>query len=285
MPPRHGFHAQVYEGYYIPAPDALNRELGLWVQSAGRYQASNHVCRTRVRDDYLLLYCARGRGILQVADAVHPIEGGMLFGLLPGIPHAYWSDVEEGWDIHYAHYAGSLAETLTRQCGFGARRPVLLVKQEEGLLSCYRRLCSVLERKSPRCDPDATTAMFALLMETRQLSAGTGAGQDWFRRAVDSGAEDLDDMAAAAGMSRFHFCRAFREAAGVPPWRYVLERRLTRAKEMLVGTGLSVKEIAAELGFRDANYFSRLFAREAGISARAFRREHREQTQAGHAAR
>jgi transcriptional regulator GlxA family with amidase domain len=48
-------------------------------------------------------------------------------------------------------------------------------------------------------------------------------------------------------------------------------RRLNRAKELLLDSGLPVKTIAYQCGFTDANYFSRLFRKETGVTARTFR--------------
>ncbi len=262
---------------YWHVPEDTDRTLGLWATTAGRYTSSLHTCPLRVREDFLLLFCASGKGVLQVEDTVHIIEGGMLFGLLPGVLHSYWSDPDEGWDIWYVHFNGELAGKLMTLTTIDERQPVILVSDPEPLQSKFAALCECLKKKAPRYETDTTAALFSLLLETRRLGKSPASTESWLKKAVTSGAEDLDTMAAAAGMSKFHFCRAFKEATGRSPWRYVIERRLARAKELLAGTSLSVKQIARETGFNDANYFSRLFSHEIGMSARAFRTVNQEQ--------
>lgn len=82
----------------------------------------------------------------------------------------------------------------------------------------------------------------------------------------------LDDLAAAAGMSRFHFARAFRAATGLSPWRYVTERRVARARELLLGGDLPVGTIAAAVGFATASHFSQAFRAITGEAPTAYRR-------------
>jgi len=69
----------------------------------------------------------------------------------------------------------------------------------------------------------------------------------------------VDDLAKTAGTSRFHFSRLFREETGKAPYRYLLELRLARAKELLRRGHCSVTEAALSVGFRDFSRFSRMF--------------------------
>lgn len=75
----------------------------------------------------------------------------------------------------------------------------------------------------------------------------------------------LTDMAAAAGLSRFHFIRAFRESTGETPHRHVLRRRLRRAAGLLSGGGVDAAEAAVLCGFGSASDFGAKFRREMGV--------------------
>jgi AraC family transcriptional regulator len=67
----------------------------------------------------------------------------------------------------------------------------------------------------------------------------------------------LEEMAAAAGMSRFHFSRQFRLAMGASPHRYAMTKRIERAKELLRNRSSNVLDVALSCGFKDASHFSR----------------------------
>lgn len=82
----------------------------------------------------------------------------------------------------------------------------------------------------------------------------------------------LDDIAAVCGLTRFHFSRAFKATFGEPPYRYLTVRRVERAKQMLVGTQLSISTIASVCGFNGASQFGRAFRETFGQAPLEFRR-------------
>jgi AraC-like DNA-binding protein len=78
-------------------------------------------------------------------------------------------------------------------------------------------------------------------------------------------------LAQVSGASAAHFARAFKEAFGVPPHRYLLARRIERATTLLRDTQLSVTEIAFETGWRSLGTFGRTFRDVTGESPLALR--------------
>lgn len=81
----------------------------------------------------------------------------------------------------------------------------------------------------------------------------------------------LADLAGEAGVSVFHFAREFRRMTGLPPHRYILQRRLGRAIALLADARLSVAEVAAAAGFSDASHLARHLRHAAGMAPDAFR--------------
>src|SRR5260221_14640165 len=83
---------------------------------------------------------------------------------------------------------------------------------------------------------------------------------------------DLVTLASVAGVSVFHFARQFKQSAGATPHHYIVRRRIERARELLVGTDLSLSEIAFTTGFADQSHFARHFRQTTGTTPREFRR-------------
>jgi AraC family transcriptional regulator len=81
----------------------------------------------------------------------------------------------------------------------------------------------------------------------------------------------LADLAAAAGLSSFHFLRSFKGSLGVTPARYVLDRRMERATYLLKVSNFTISEIGVGVGFEDVSHFSRAFRRTVGVAPSAFR--------------
>lgn len=81
----------------------------------------------------------------------------------------------------------------------------------------------------------------------------------------------VDDLAAAAGLSRAHFSREFRRAFGESPHAYLLTRRLERAAALLRTTDHTVAEICFAVGLQSVGSFTTSFTRAFGRSPTAYR--------------
>jgi len=85
-------------------------------------------------------------------------------------------------------------------------------------------------------------------------------------------APSLEELAAVARLSVYHFARQFKRATGLPPHQYVILRRVDRAKQLLqCGGDLSLAELAAHAGFSDQSQFTHHFKRIVGVTPGQFR--------------
>ena len=84
----------------------------------------------------------------------------------------------------------------------------------------------------------------------------------------------VDDLAAAAGLSRAHFSREFRAAFGETPHAYLLTRRLERAASLLRTTDRSISDVCFSVGLQSVGSFTTSFTRMFGKSPAAYREAH-----------
>ncbi len=82
---------------------------------------------------------------------------------------------------------------------------------------------------------------------------------------------DLAALAAAASVSRHHFCREFARAYGLSPMRYLTLRRVERAQDLLRSANLTVTEICVLVGFSSLGSFSSRFTEVVGESPTRYR--------------
>jgi len=82
----------------------------------------------------------------------------------------------------------------------------------------------------------------------------------------------LDALASDAGLSRFHFCRAFKESTGLSPLAWLRQYRLEQAMNMLRDTDASVVSVAMELGYGSQTAFAAAFRRMTGETPSDWRR-------------
>ncbi|MGW4767831.1 helix-turn-helix transcriptional regulator [Nocardia sp. NPDC004278] len=77
---------------------------------------------------------------------------------------------------------------------------------------------------------------------------------------------NLDELAAAAGVSKYHFLRAFAAVYGVTPAAYLAQRRIERAQDYLRATNLTVTEVCMLVGYSSLGSFSSKFRQLVGVT-------------------
>lgn len=81
----------------------------------------------------------------------------------------------------------------------------------------------------------------------------------------------LKDLAEVAGLSMFHFARAFKQSQGATPNCYLFQRRVERAQQLLAESDLPLSEIAIATGFSDQSHFARRFREHVGTTPAKYR--------------
>jgi len=229
-----------------------------------------------------LTFVTAGTG--RYRDAAHDetIRAGTLVLVHPGHPHWYGAD-HGGWDELFVVFDGVVFELAGRRGALSPARPLL-----QGLAVPYwrHRLTAFTDRPRPadvdRRDAEALDLLAALLDATAAASAPNPAPHEvgWLERSFELlGADLADDLdlhtvAAEVGLPYETWRRRFRAAAGTSPYAHRRARRLAAVTDLLVHTGLGVRDIAAATGFSDERHLIRRFRQSTGLTPRAFR-DHR----------
>jgi AraC family transcriptional regulator len=130
---------------------------------------------------------------------------------------------------------------------------------------------------APRLYRETLTAALAASALSYATSSPAQQRDPRLQRAIDLMearlAEDvsLDELAAAAAMSPFHFARAFKAALGRAPHQELVHRRIERAKALVLTTKLPISDIAFQVGWRDVSRFTATFKRLVGATPGAWR--------------
>lgn len=85
----------------------------------------------------------------------------------------------------------------------------------------------------------------------------------------------VEDLAREACLSPFHFARMFKQSTGHSPHAYLVTRRLERARQMLVDSDLSIREVSRLAGFSTHAHFCSVFRAKTGMTPAAYRRAQR----------
>lgn len=82
----------------------------------------------------------------------------------------------------------------------------------------------------------------------------------------------LEELASLVNLSRFHFCRIFKQTTGESVHQYILQRRLKKAYQLIRNTHLNFAEISQQTGFSDQSHLSRCFKKFYGLPPKDFRK-------------
>jgi AraC family transcriptional regulator len=162
----------------------------------------------------------------------------------------------DGLDLPHLRAAMAAVDAELTAGGAGGR----LAAESLANVLAVHLLRQVLAPRRPQRGRDGTLPQGRLRAVVEYVEEHLGAGPT------------MEQMAAVARLSPFHFARQFKAATGLPPHQYVILRRVERAKQLLqAGRDLSLAEVAACAGFSDQSHFSHHFKRLVGVTPGQFR--------------
>ena len=274
-----------------------DRRFGLWVNTVGfeaiapdsPYPLKEHPSgyffnaeKGRVLHEYQLIYITKGCGQFS-SESVggRHVCGGRLMLVFPGRWHTYRPYRNVGWNEYYIGFEGPVADSLMRGGFFSEEQPVIDIGLNEEFVSLYSRALDVAEADSVASQQHLAGIVMHMLGLVISLSRNRQFEMSAIRQKIEKAriymkehvGENIsvEQLAANLNISYSWFRKAFREYTGYAPAKYFQELRIQRAKQMLVGTPLSAKEIAVELGYGSAEYFYCMFKKSTGLTPHEYR--------------
>ena len=226
-------------------------------------------------------YTLAGEGLLEFEGQRFTLKSGE--AMIVHIPQDHRYSLAPGaqsWEFIYVSIHGSEAMQLWRELE-QLKSPIVHFDESA---NCVQAACEILSQyrdgkvKTPFTSSALAYKMLMALFEDMAPLASRNENWQMVRKISDFCLarlqQDLsvDDMAVAAGYSKFHFSRIFRQSCGVSPAAFLRDLRLRSAIRLLQTEALTVKEIAGKCGFEDESYFCKVFKKFHGSSPEAFRR-------------
>ncbi len=295
MSPAESHHALESRNYLI----ANKRDLdwGLTVTSVGSqkigtrslYPHTDHPAEYlfrpeegRVLHTYQLLYITRGEGWFKSAShPLSPIGEGTAFLLFPGEWHSYAPNRETGWHEHWIGMEGPFMDNLTGKEFLKKQTPLFHIGLNDDMITLYMKAQLIAKEQRPGYQQllagIVTLLLGSVLSANRQSGAGSRGIQQTISKAKVLMLENIESalspgqLADAVCVSYSWFRRMFKEHTGFSPAQYQQQLRMERAKELLLGTSKSVKEIAFRLQYESPEHFATLFKKKTGKTPVQFR--------------
>lgn len=237
----------------------------------------------RTVPDHNFIYVTCGRLVWEIAEQPHELAPGEFVVVPPLVSHRGWSKTSRLTFVSVHVTAQLGGQDLFDVLRVPVRQKTPLGSHLDGY---FRGVVREFSRVTP-ADTHATLPSWARLitLEMFRENAQRGTLQC---PAVDpvvqmmlqemeqllSRRVSLNDLARRAGYSPQHLNRVFRRSVGVTPMKYLVQRKLERAAELLQRDARSVRAISRSLGIDDAAYFSRIFRSRYGVGPAEYRQRH-----------
>lgn len=242
------------------------------------------VDKGRTLNEFQLLYIPKGKGRFSSSSLAggrfQTVGGGNMFLLFPGEWHNYMPDSDTGWEEYWIGFQGNQIEYWTANGFFTPEKPIYNVGVRNEIVSLYEQAIQIaIEQKSG----------------FQQILSGIvhyllGLAYSYNRNYVFEASEVLDqigrakimiadrfktirpkELADELNMSYSNFRKIFKEYTGLAPAQYIQDIKLSKAKELLTHSTMSIKEIAYQLGFENHEYFFTAFKKKNGVTPADYR--------------
>ena len=231
------------------------------------------------KDSCLLFYTIAGCGIIRQNDVTIKLLPGQALFMDCRSPQSYYTDPDTGtWHHYWAHIDGTGISGLTEHLLPGQKISAMKTNRE-AVQSEFDNLLKNLENTSSDTILQTSLSIHTLLTglvlrntvsysRSQELILQTA---DYIRAHYNEPIE-LDTLLAMAHMSKAWYMRLFRQYIGTTPYKYILTQRITKAREYLEVTDMTVHEIAMRTGFSDDASFSTRFSAMTGTSPLSYRK-------------
>ena len=240
------------------------------------------VGKGRILESYQLLYITSGRGVFygRSRERIEVGAGDMIL-LRPNRWHSYMPDRETGWHEYWIGFRGPNVDARFCNDFFDDSLEIFRVGVREEIMALYDKAGEIAESEHSSYQQYLAGIANLLLGMTmyyhanHQFVSQEIVGQiDRARRIMR---EELhagispEEVARRVNMSYSWFRKIFRDYTNISPARYMQQLRLQEACRLLLGTAMSIKEIAFRLNYGDASYFSNMFRRNLGMTPLEYR--------------
>ena len=253
--------------------------MGIFPEALGHLRIRPRGC-----SQYILIYCVKGRGWIEIRGKRFILGPDQLFVIPPHTPCSYGADLHQPWTNYWIHYSGNLAHMHTPPTN---RVLNLFASQESRIEERLLLFEEILQNVEHYYHPEkllyANLCMKYFLASLRYLdihrSRRQETGNPLLNHLINYMKTRLNEKLSIKELAGYGDCspsniyKLFRRHLGMSPVDYHTHLKMERARRYLAHTDLKVKEIGFRLGYDDPYYFSRAFSKYTGTSPSGFRKE------------
>lgn len=241
-----------------------------------------NIQKGRVLQEYQLVYITKGGGTFK--SSTNPetaVSKGQLLVLFPGQWHTYSPTLKTGWNEYYIGFEGAVIDNLLTNSFLSLQNQVLDIGLNEELVNLFTRALEIAEADKI----SAQQYLSGIVLHIIGMVTSISKNKIFERGNIDQKIEsakiimhenvskdiDVESLAMKLNISYSWFRKVFKDYTGYAPAKYFQELKIRKAKQLLMETSLSVKEISYSLNYTSTEHFFSLFRKRTGFTPVEFR--------------
>lgn len=262
--------------YPIISPYAKN--LPVYVTGIGSKGNTENIVRANGLNMNQIYIVTNGSGILSCGKEEYKLCPGSCFVLRKGHAHTYKATDEDFFGI-WICFGGSAAKTLTDMLAPSGFCVFTLESPRESI-ALFDKMLGLISEDAEYSQEEASALLYRMILNLMRLKNSAALSSHKKVQEAIGYIEinydkeiSLDDIADAAGMTKFALCRSFKNQFGTTVFSYLIRYRINAAKRLLTEySDRTVSDIAHSVGFGDVCYFISAFKKSEGMTPAQFKK-------------
>lgn len=234
----------------------------------------------RVLNEFQINYITSGSGTFESTEGKFKVTPGTILLLTPGMWHRYRPDFNSGWTEHFIGFNGPFAQHMFQHELL--QKPLVKIGFQEKLMKEFNTIIQLIKDEKPGFQQVCASHLMVMLSEIISIHKNSEFANKNIERIIRKSCiylrdnqhqnVNIEELSEQYNVGYSYFRRMFKKYTGMSPYQYHLSLRIQKARELIVNSEKSIKQISFELGFESLFYFSRIFKNKEGISPSQLRR-------------
>ena len=245
------------------------------------------------RPHYLIHFVLKGKGMYQASGQKHYLTAGQGFLIEPGTQTFYQADKDDPWSYFWIGVGGTNAGKYIRDIGLNSEQLIFRSESGEELKKIVLDILRHTEMTTANLyylqgrlydffavlARDVVIDSYAGTLKEKEYGKESGYLKEAMAFIKNEYANSLSvqELADHLNVNRSYLYTLFMKNLNISPQDFLRKYRVTRARELLVLTELSIESVGKSCGYGNAERFSRAFKQETGLTPTQFRRQNRKE--------
>lgn len=235
----------------------------------------------RILHEFQLIYITKGEGQLSIGNKQFTLKKGNIFLLCPNQWHSYMPTSETGWNEYYIGFDGNILFSLLGNLVLSIDNQVFDIGLNEELVKLYSRAIELAKFEKEPLNFHLSGLVYHMIglfiseiTDKKMLNKPSFQLVEMAKIIMNEnvyGTIYPEKLAKKLNVNYNYFRKEFKKVAGVAPGSYYIDLKICKAKQLLLESTLSIKEISIKLQFHSSDYFTVIFKKKTGCTPNKYR--------------